>query len=375
MPINQNAASTKYRDAVLSLGADVGSTTAKIAVLRGEEILYTTYERHYSRIRETLVKMLEDARSVLGDEPFTAAISGSAGLGLAEGAGIPFVQEVWATGEVVKTLDHDVASVIELGGEDAKIIFFKGGTDERMNGTCAGGTGAFIDQMASLLDVTPDELDELALRHKKIYPIASRCGVFAKSDVQPLLNQGASKEDIAASVYQAVVNQTVAGLAQGRRIEGRVMFLGGPLSFCKGLRERFVETLGLSEENAVFPEYARNAVSLGAALYSRRIMTVDPAERLTIDTMIEKIRGAKIRSTSSRTEPLEENTAFVYEEYSETLNAVLSLPVKYRTVIHLYYYEGYDVKEISQILGISESNVQIRLMRARNKLKTIIEEA
>jgi activator of 2-hydroxyglutaryl-CoA dehydratase len=199
--------------------------------MRGDEILYTTYERHFSRIRETLVEMLRGAASVLGGETFTAAIAGSAGLGLAEGAGIPFVQEVWATGEVVKKLDRDVSAVIELGGEDAKIIFFRGGTDERMNGTCAGGTGAFIDQMASLLDVTPDELDELALRHKKIYPIASRCGVFAKSDVQPLLNQGASKEDIAASVYQAVVNQTVAGLAQGRKIEGRVMFLGGPLSF------------------------------------------------------------------------------------------------------------------------------------------------
>ncbi len=289
---------------VLSLGADVGSTTAKLALMRGEEILYTTYERHFSRIRETLVEMLRDAASVLGNETFTAAISGSAGLGLAEGAGVPFVQEVWATGEVVKKLDRDVSAVIELGGEDAKIIFFRGGTDERMNGTCAGGTGAFIDQMASLLDVTPDELDELALRHKKIYPIASRCGVFAKSDVQPLLNQGASKEDIAASVYQAVVNQTVAGLAQGRKIEGRVMFLGGPLSFCKGLRERFVETLGLSEEDAVFPDYARNAVSIGAALYSRRVMTIDPKERLTIDALIDKIENAKIRVTSSRTEPL-----------------------------------------------------------------------
>ena len=313
MPNTQNASTAAGRTGrlPLSLGADVGSTTAKIAVLRGEEILYTSYERHYSLIRETLIRMLEDARAVLGDEPFTAAVSGSAGLGLAEGAGIPFVQEVWATGEVVKKLDHDVASVIELGGEDAKIIFFKGGMDERMNGTCAGGTGAFIDQMASLLDVTPDELDELALRHKKIYPIASRCGVFAKSDVQPLLNQGASKEDIAASVYQAVVNQTVAGLAQGRRIEGRVMFLGGPLSFCRGLRERFVETLGLTEENAVFPDYARNAVSLGAALYSRRVMTMDPKERLTIDSMIERIRTAKIRATSSRTEPLFRNR----EEY------------------------------------------------------------
>ncbi|MCR4905625.1 MAG: 2-hydroxyglutaryl-CoA dehydratase, partial [Clostridiales bacterium] len=288
----------------LSLGVDVGSTTAKIAVLRGDDIVYTAYRRHYSRIRESLVEMLGEAAPVLGKERFTSAISGSAGLGLAQGAGIPFVQEVWATGEVIKKLEKNISVVIELGGEDAKIIFWQGGTDERMNGTCAGGTGAFIDQMASLLDVTPDEMDELALRHKKIYPIASRCGVFAKSDVQPLLNQGASKEDIAASIYQAVVNQTVAGLAQGRRIEGRVMFLGGPLYFCRGLRERFVETLGLSPENAIFPEYARNAVSLGAALYSRTVRVSDDIDLCDLDSFISKIEGAKIRSTSTRTEPL-----------------------------------------------------------------------
>ncbi|MBO6053469.1 MAG: 2-hydroxyglutaryl-CoA dehydratase, partial [Clostridia bacterium] len=313
-------------NAVLSLGADVGSTTAKIAVLRGEEVLYASYERHYSRIRETLMKMLRDAAGVLGDAPFTAAVSGSAGLGLAEGAGIPFVQEVWATGEVVKSLEKDVSCVIELGGEDAKIIFFKGGADERMNGTCAGGTGAFIDQMASLLDVTPDELDELALRYKKIYPIASRCGVFAKSDVQPLLNQGASREDIAASVSQAVVNQTVAGLAQGRQIEGRVLFLGGPLSFCRGLRDRFTETLKLPPEDAVFPPWARNAVSLGAALYSRRIMTSDPGCLFTLEGMLEKIRTAKIRATSSRTEPLFRSK----EEYMEfsARHAKASVPEK-----------------------------------------------
>ena len=151
----------------LSLGVDVGSTTAKIAVLRGDDIVYTAYGRHYSRIREALVEMLREAAPVLGKERFTAAISGSAGLGLAEGAGIPFVQEVWATGEVIKKREKNISVVIELGGEDAKIIFWQGGTDERMNGTCAGGTGAFIDQMASLLDVTPDELDELSLRHGK----------------------------------------------------------------------------------------------------------------------------------------------------------------------------------------------------------------
>ena len=159
----------------IALGIDVGSTTAKIAVVKNGEIIRQTYERHYSRIRETLVKMLRDTAELLGDSPFTAAISGSAGLGLAQATEVPFVQEVWATSQVIQTMDPEVSTVIELGGEDAKIIFFQGGTDERMNGTCAGGTGAFIDQMASLLDVTPDELDELALQHKKLYPIASRC--------------------------------------------------------------------------------------------------------------------------------------------------------------------------------------------------------
>ncbi|MBE6540944.1 MAG: 2-hydroxyglutaryl-CoA dehydratase [Ruminococcaceae bacterium] len=293
----------------LSLGIDVGSTTAKLALVDAGKCIYSTYERHFARIRQTLSRMLSDAKKVIGEREFTVAVSGSAGLGLAEAAEIPFVQEVWATSEVIKKMDPDTSVVIELGGEDAKIIFFDGGTDERMNGTCAGGTGAFIDQMASLLDVSPDELDVLALEHKKIYPIASRCGVFAKTDVQPLLNQGASKADIAASIYQAVVNQTIAGLAQGRRIEGRVMFLGGPLYFCRGLRERFVETLRLDEEHAIFPDYARNAVSLGAALYSEKACE----KKYKITELIGLIENAKINSTSTRTAPLFENE----EEYKE----------------------------------------------------------
>ncbi len=291
----------------LTVGLDVGSTTAKIAVVRGGSLLFERYVRHFAKIRETLTGLLREAREILADNPFTVALSGSAGLGLANAAGIPFVQEVWATGEVIRRIEPDTSAVIELGGEDAKIIFFDGGCDERMNGTCAGGTGAFIDQMASLLDVTPDELDELARKHKKLYPIASRCGVFAKTDVQPLLNQGAAKEDVAASIYQAVVNQTIAGLAQGRKIEGKVMFLGGPLYFCKGLRERFVETLKLTPENAVFPEYARIAVSLGAALYSESACTTT----FTVDSLLHAIETAKIASTSARTEPLFRNR----EEY------------------------------------------------------------
>ena len=252
----------------LNIGIDVGSTTAKIVVTDNGKILHEKYERHFSQVREKILELFENAYPFIGSRPFHCALSGSAGLGIANAAGIPFVQEVFATAETVKLYEPDTDVVIELGGEDAKIIFFAGGLDERMNGSCAGGTGAFIDQMASLLDVTPDELDTLSLKSERIYPIASRCGVFAKTDIQPLLNQGARKEDIAASIYQAVVNQTIAGLAQGRKIAGKVMFLGGPLSFCMGLRRRFTETLKLDDKHAVFPDYARFSVSYGAALYA-----------------------------------------------------------------------------------------------------------
>ena len=270
----------------LSLGIDVGSTTVKVVLRLGEDILFEEYQRHMSQVRQKTLELLGRAAVLIGDRPFAAALSGSAGLGLAESIGLPFVQEVFATGEVVKQLEPDTSAVIELGGEDAKIIFFDGGIDERMNGSCAGGTGAFIDQMATLLNVTADEMDELSLRHQRIYPIASRCGVFAKTDIQPLLNQGANKEDVAASIYQAVVNQTIAGLAQGRRIQGKVLFLGGPLYYCKGLRQRFQETLKLSDEEAVFPEYGRFAVAYGASLYAEKAgKLVTVAE---LDTAIER---------------------------------------------------------------------------------------
>ncbi len=295
----------------LSLGIDVGSTTVKVVLTDNGKIIYEKYRRHFSKVRETALKMLEETEALIGDERFSVAFSGSAGLGLAQTACLPFVQEVFATGETVKKLAPDATAVIELGGEDAKIIFFEGGTDERMNGSCAGGTGAFIDQMATLLDLDADEMDALSLRHKRIYPIASRCGVFAKTDIQPLLNQGASKEDVAASIYQAVVNQTIAGLAQGRRIHGKVLFLGGPLYYCHGLRERFRETLGLSDDEAIFPEYARISVALGAAIY---------AEKTGVDfdfaTLCDKIRSTIGTSIGvNRLEPLFENDA-QYEEFS-----------------------------------------------------------
>ena len=284
----------------LSLGIDIGSTTAKIVVVEDGKILYEKYQRHFSQVRRKTLDLLAEAAPCLGSRPFTAAISGSAGLGLAEGAGVPFVQEVFATGEVVRRLEPDASAVVELGGEDAKIIFFDGGIDERMNGSCAGGTGAFIDQMATLLNITADELDELSLQSTRLYPIASRCGVFAKTDIQPLLNQGAKHADVAASIYQAVVNQTIAGLAQGRRIAGKVLFLGGPLYYCKGLRRRFQETLKLTDEQAVFPEYGRFAVAMGAALYAQ-----SSGGSYTLAELLNKIESSvSIRSEANLLAPL-----------------------------------------------------------------------
>ncbi len=296
----------------LLLGIDIGSTTAKIALMKDGKIIYTKYERHYSQVRRKIIEMLKEIEYMLYGESFKVAISGSAGMGLSQCADIPFVQEVYVVGEVIKKHEPDTSVVIELGGEDAKIIFFDGTPDERMNGSCAGGTGAFIDQMATLLNVSNDEMDKLSLECKKIYPIASRCGVFAKTDIQPLLNQGASKADVAASIYQAVVNQTIAGLAQGRKIKGKVMFLGGPLYYCHGLRKRFVETLSLSEENALFPEYSVYAVALGTALYAAKLGAV-----MTYTALIEKLENAKdTKANSDHLEPLFKNE----EEYEEFTN-------------------------------------------------------
>ena len=238
----------------VNVGIDIGSTTVKIVVVRDGEIIHKHYERHFSKVREKAVELVRAARELIGeDTPLRCSITGSAGLGVAKAADIDFVQEVFATRKAVGVHVPQADVVIELGGEDAKIVFLTGQLEERMNGSCAGGTGAFIDQMAVLLDVTPSELDELSQGAERIYTIASRCGVFAKSDIQPLLNEGARKEDVAASIFQAVVNQTIAGLAQGREVKGDVLFLGGPLFFFKGLQKRFQETLKLDDAHAHFP--------------------------------------------------------------------------------------------------------------------------
>ena len=250
---------------MLKVGLDAGSTTIKCVVLdEKEQILYSTYERHFSHIVGKTEELLRRVAKQFGGKA-KLAISGSAGMGMAESVQVPFVQEVYATRVAANRLSDGADVVIELGGEDAKILFLTGGMEVRMNGSCAGGTGAFIDQMATLLKMTADEMDEAAGKAEKTYTIASRCGVFAKSDIQPLINQGAKAEDIAASIYQAVVNQTVAGLAQGRPIKGRVLYLGGPLTFSKCLRESFDRTLDVT---GVCPENSLLFVALGAAFYA-----------------------------------------------------------------------------------------------------------
>lgn len=274
-------------------GIDIGSTTVKIVGVQEGKIICKRYERHFSQVREKAVELLLWAREQVGGDPVIhCAVTGSAGLGVAKAAGIDFVQEVFATRKAVGVHVPQADVVIELGGEDAKIVFLSGQLEERMNGSCAGGTGAFIDQMAVLLDVTPAELDKLSLGAERVYTIASRCGVFAKSDVQPLLNEGARKEDVAASIFQAVVNQTLTGLAQGRDIEGDVLFLGGPLFFFKGLQKQFRQTLKLDDAHAHFPDLAPYAIAAGAAEYAKDTRTTYSFDSLL--AALEKAAGAPV---------------------------------------------------------------------------------
>ena len=264
----------------MRVGLDIGSTTIKCVVLdENDTLLYSTYERHYSHILEKAQELLRriDAEQLHGRKALLS-ISGSAGMGLADSCGVPFVQEVFSTRVAVKKFVPATDCVIELGGEDAKILFLTNGTEVRMNGSCAGGTGAFIDQMATLLKMGADEMDRAAQQATRTYTIASRCGVFAKSDIQPLINQGAQAGDIAASIYQAVVNQTIAGLAQGRPIQGNILYLGGPLTFSKTLRRSFDKTLGVT---GTLPENSLLFVAMGAAFYADEVLDLhEVAQRL-----------------------------------------------------------------------------------------------
>ncbi len=272
----------------LHVGLDVGSTTVKIIVMdENLNTIYTDYKRHFSDTKNTICNVLENLIIMYPNTEFTIALTGSGAISAAKFLDLPFIQEVVSCKRAVEKYIPETDVVIELGGEDAKIIYFDKFIEQRMNGTCAGGTGAFIDQMASLLNTDPTGLNELAKSHKLIYPIASRCGVFAKTDIQPLLNEGAAKEDIAASIFQAVVNQTISGLACGRPIRGNVAFLGGPLNYLSELRNRFIETLNLKDNEIIVPNEAHLLVAKGAALDSLNSHTI------TIEKLKSKIEVLK----------------------------------------------------------------------------------
>ena len=299
---------------ILHVGLDVGSTTVKIAVMdENLDTIYTDYKRHFSDTKNTICNVLEDLMNKFNDYEYTVALTGSGAMSAAKFLDLSFIQEVVSCKRAVEKYIPETDVVIELGGEDAKIIYFDKSIEQRMNGTCAGGTGAFIDQMASLLNTDPTGLNEFSKNHNMIYPIASRCGVFAKTDIQPLLNEGAAKEDIAASIFQAVVNQTISGLAQGRPIRGNVAFLGGPLNYLSELRVRFIETLNLKDSQIIVPNEAHLLVAKGAALDS--IKSSHPISKEKLKSKIEVLKS----SHDNTTNPLSPlfKTNIEYDEFKD----------------------------------------------------------
>ena len=292
------------------LGIDIGSTTVKIAILdQDNTLLFADYERHFANIQETLANLLAKAQDKLGELIVHPVITGSGGLTLANHLEVPFVQEVIAVSTSLETFAPKTDVAIELGGEDAKIIYFEGGNiEQRMNGICAGGTGSFIDQMASLLQTDASGLNDYAEHYQALYPIAARCGVFAKSDIQPLINEGATKEDLAASIFHAVVNQTISGLACGKPIRGHVAFLGGPLHFLTQLRQAFIRTLKLDEEHTIIPENSHLFAAMGSALNAKEEVSV------SMSSMKDRLAASiKLDFEVARMEPLFETE----EDYQE----------------------------------------------------------
>ena len=284
-----------------TLGIDIGSTTVKIAILDEEKkLLFSDYERHFANIQETLSSLLKKAHDSLGELTVHPMITGSGGLTLAKHLGVPFVQEVISVSTALQHYAPQTDVAIELGGEDAKIIYFEGGNvEQRMNGICAGGTGSFIDQMASLLQTDATGLNEYAKNYKALYTIAARCGVFAKTDIQPLINEGATKEDLSASIFQAVVNQTISGLACGKPIRGHVAFLGGPLHFLSELKASFIRTLKLDDEHAITPENSHLFAAIGSALnYDKKVS-------VSLSALVKKLSSnIKLEFEVARLEPL-----------------------------------------------------------------------
>lgn len=330
------------------VGLDIGSTTVKIAVIDNKgNIVYKEYKRHFSDIKNTVTEIIRKSAVCLKDSFIRISVTGSGAIDVSKYLGIPFVQEVAASTKAIEEFIPDTDVVIELGGEDAKITYLSGNLEQRMNGSCAGGTGAFIDQMAILLRKDASGLNDLSENHKTIYPIASRCGVFAKSDIQPLLNEGARQEDIAASIFQAVVNQTISGLAQGRPIKGKVAFLGGPLYFLSELRKRFKETLELSDENSICPEDANYYVAIGAALLSESYKEI---EFNTFNSEInDKIKNSNIEYRKKDLNPLFADK----DEYDEFLSRHAQHKAK-----------RMDIKEYSgsSFLGIDAGSTTTKLV-------------
>ena len=298
---------------LLHVGLDVGSTTVKIIVMdENLNVIYRNYKRHFSDTKNTVCNVLEELTQNYPESQFTIALTGSGAMSAAQFLNLPFIQEVVSCKRAVEKYIPKTDVVIELGGEDAKIIYFDKSIEQRMNGTCAGGTGAFIDQMATLLNTDTEGLNELAKKHTTIYPIASRCGVFAKTDIQPLLNEGAAKEDIAASIFQAVVNQTISGLAQGRPIRGAVAFLGGPLNYLSELRNRFIETLNLDDEHIIIPEEAHLLVAKGAALDS---LNANPVSCEKLKSKIDVLKNSHDNTTNPLAPLFKTNVE--YEEFKQ----------------------------------------------------------
>ena len=294
------------------LGIDIGSTTVKVAVLDDKDnLLFSDYDRHFANIRETLSDLVQKAFKALGNLRIAPMITGSGGLTLAKHLEVPFVQEVISVSTALQHYAPQTDVAIELGGEDAKIIYFEGGNvEQRMNGICAGGTGSFIDQMASLIQTDASGLNEYAKDYKAIYPIAARCGVFAKTDIQPLINEGATKEDLSASIFQAVVNQTISGLACGKPIRGHVAFLGGPLHFLSELKAAFIRTLNLDKEHAITPDNSHLFAAIGSALNYKEDSTT------TLEALIGKLSSdIKMEFEVARMEPLFKDQA-EYDEFS-----------------------------------------------------------
>ena len=320
-----------------TLGIDIGSTTVKIAILdENDTLLFADYQRHFANIQETLAELLAKAYGKLGELTLHPVITGSGGLTLANHLGVPFVQEVIAVSTSLQKIAPQTDVAIELGGEDAKIIYFEGGNiEQRMNGICAGGTGSFIDQMASLLQTDATGLNEYAKNYKALYPIAARCGVFAKTDIQPLINDGAAKEDLAASIFQAVVNQTISGLACGKPIRGHVAFLGGPLHFLSELREAFIRTLKLDDEHIIAPTHSHLFAAVGSALNSKKDLDV------ALIDMQRRLEGKiKMEFEVDRMEPLFATEAD-YKEF-EDRHAKHQVPVKDLATYHGKAFLGID---------------------------------